>query len=217
MTAGLIRHRVFEDLRRDILTCGLQPGEELREGELAKRYGVSKSPIRDALQRLEFEGLIEIEPRRGHRVARIAVGDAEDILDLRAILEAAALKRIAAEATEQTLAGLDRFRQADTSSIEAFSVYNRDFHAAIARLSGNRRLADEVQSLMDNYDRLCLVSLGGDRDGEVRTEVALADHVAIIDALQERNGTLAARLSSKHIRRSRTQIMRALNSRPIVE
>lgn len=216
MNSGLIRHRVFEELRQDILTCGLKPGEELREVELAKRYGVSKSPIRDALQKLEFEGLIEIEPRRGHRVAPIAVGDAEDILEMRAVLEAAALRKIAAEGTEKQLDALDRFREADTGSMTAFARYNREFHSTIARMSGNQRLAESAQKLMENYDRLCLVSLGPEMDGEDRPAMALADHVAIIDALQERNAASAVRSSTRHIRRSRAQIMRKLDSRPIV-
>jgi DNA-binding GntR family transcriptional regulator len=69
MTAELIRDRVFKDLRADIMSCALQPGEDVRESELAERYGVSKSPIRDALQKLELEGLVEIAARRGHRVS----------------------------------------------------------------------------------------------------------------------------------------------------
>lgn len=216
MNSGLIRHRVFEELRQDILSCGLKPGEELREVELAKRYGVSKSPIRDALQKLEFEGLIEIEPRRGHRVAPIAVGDAEDILEMRSVLEAAALRKIAAEATDKHLAALDDFREADTASMTAFARYNREFHSTIARMSGNRRLSESAEKLMENYDRLCLVSLGAEMDGENRPAMALADHVSIIDALQARNAASAVRCSTRHIRRSRSQIMRKLDSRPIV-
>ncbi|ROU04254.1 GntR family transcriptional regulator [Histidinibacterium lentulum] len=216
MNSGLIRHRVFEELRQDILTCGLKPGEELREVELAKRYGVSKSPIRDALQKLEFEGLIEIEPRRGHRVAPIAVGDAEDILEMRAVLEAACLRKIAAEATNSQLAALDDFREADTGNMTAFARYNREFHSTIARMSGNRRLAESVEKLMENYDRLCLVSLGPVLDGEDRASLALKDHLAIIDALQARNAAAAVRCSTRHVRRSRMQIMRKLDSRPIV-
>ena len=83
----LERDRIFQLIRQDILTCTLSPGEELREAELARRYQVSKTPVRDALQKLELEGLIEIEPRRGHRVRPISMSDAEDILELREILK----------------------------------------------------------------------------------------------------------------------------------
>ena len=149
-------------------------------------------------------------------MAPIAVGDAEDILDLRAVLESAALRKVAAEASDADLAGLDRFRETDTDDVAAFSVYNREFHSTIARMSGNRRLAETTENLMDNYDRLCLVSLGPEREGENRPAVALADHVEIIAALQQRNAAAAVRGSVRHIRRSRSQIMRRLESRPIV-
>lgn len=212
---NLVRNKVFEQVRREILSCALMPGEELRENELARRYGVSKSPVRDAMQKLEFEGLVEIEPRRGHRVKPISVSDAEDMLDLRVILETAAVRRIAERASEADLEDLDRFRSADTTSISGFTVYNRDFHKYLSRLSGNRRLAEETQRVMEMYDRLCMVSLSNKRGPDSFAE-PLADHVAIIDALQARDGTRAARLLTRHITRSRDSIMRGLERRPVV-
>jgi DNA-binding GntR family transcriptional regulator len=212
---NLVRNKVFEQVRREILSCALMPGEELRENELARRYGVSKSPVRDAMQKLEFEGLVEIEPRRGHRVKPISVSDAEDMLDLRVILETAAVRRIAERAPEADLKDLDRFRSADTTSISGFTVYNRDFHKHLSRLSGNRRLAEETQRVMEMYDRLCMVSLSNKRGPDSFAE-PLADHVAIIDALQARDGTRAARLLTRHITRSRGSIMRGLERRPVV-
>ncbi|TKT69212.1 GntR family transcriptional regulator [Aquamicrobium sp. LC103] len=212
---ALARNKVFEMVRREILTCELMPGVELREGELAQRYGVSKSPVRDAMQKLEFEGLVEIEPRRGHRVRPISVRDAEDLLELRVILEGAVVRKISNEASDEELAGLDRFRTADMSSIEAFAEYNRDFHHALSMLSNNQRLAEETKRVMEFYDRLCVISLSTLRQ-EGGFEGPLADHNAIIDAIQARNGALAARLSHKHVTKSRGQIMRGLESRPIV-
>ncbi len=216
MTERLIRHRIFEELRADIISCGIAPGEEVREGELARRFGVSKSPIRDALQKLEFEGLVEISPRRGHRVAPISVSDAADILEMRMVLEAAAVRKAAQGASDAQLAQLDEYRAADTTSIEKFAAYNRRFHAMLCKLSGNLRLADSMARLMENYDRLCAVSLSTRRTESEAMEAALADHLQIIEALQARDGTAAARHSGRHIRRSRGQVMRGMKSRPIV-
>ena len=213
---SLVRNKVFDLVRGEILSCVLMPGEELREGELAKRYGVSKSPIRDAMQKLEFEGLVEIEPRRGHRVKPISVSDAEDILDLRNILESAVVRRIAEKASDQELADLDRFRTADLTSIPAFVAYNREFHHALSSLSRNQRLAEETQRVMEFYDRLCVVSLSTLRR-EGGFTGPLADHNAIIDALQARNATTAARLVGKHVGTSRAAIMRGLGRRPIID
>lgn len=214
---NLIRHKVLDMIRQDILSCGFQPGEELRESELAERYSVSKSPVRDALQRLQFEGLVETEPRRGHRVTPISVSDARDILEMRETLEVAAARKMVSEASDRDLAALDAYREADVSDIRAFANYNRSFHIGLAHASGNRRLADEMRRLLDAYERLCLVSLERLRavSGDMRT--ALADHCALIDALQARDAARAARISQRHVRSSRTQIMKGLENRPIVE
>lgn len=211
----LVRNKVFDLVRGEILTCALQPGEELREQELARRFGVSKSPVRDALQKLEFEGLVEIEPRRGHRVKPISISDTEDILDLRILLESGIVRRVAERASEESLGALDAYRETDTHSVTAFAAYNREFHSNLARLSGNRRLADEMRRVMEFYDRLCVVSLSNQRRKDCSEP--LADHVAIIDALQARNGAAAARLIARHVERSRAALMRGLGQRPIVE
>lgn len=211
----LARDRVFQRVRTDILNCELKPGEELREADLAKRYGVSKTPIRVAMQKLEFEGLVDIKPRRGHRVRPISIRDAEDILELRAILESAVVGKIARTASAEDLASLDLMRLPDVESVQSFVEYNRGFHAALAAMSGNLRLAEETVRVMEFYDRLAIVSLTlysreGGFDGP------LADHNAIIDALQARNGRLAGRLVREHVERSRAQIMRGLIRQPVI-
>lgn len=216
MSNRLIRQFVYEKLREDILSCALSPGEEFREIELADKFGVSKSPIRDALQRLELEGLIEISPRRGHRVAPISVSDAEDMLDMREILEAGALRTIALRASDQTLADLDRFREANVRDLPSFAEYNRNFHMGLSEASGNRRLANSMAQLMENYDRLCIVSLTSTRDQAGGMEGALAEHNQIIDALQARNAAAAVRASARHLKQSRSSIMKGLENRPIV-
>lgn len=216
MSSRLIRHEIYEQLRGDILSCSLPPGEEFREGELVEKFGVSKSPIRDALQRLELEGLIEISPRRGHRVAPISISDAEDMLELRGILEAGALRAIVAHASDELIEKLAVFRDSDTSNVSAFADYNRNFHMEICRASGNRRLANSMAQLMENYDRLCIVSLTSTRDEVGGMGDALADHVAIIDALVARNAGAAVRASTQHIAKSRRKIMQGLKRRLVV-
>lgn len=213
---SLVRNKIFDLVRGEILDCTLMPGEELREVELAKRYGVSKSPVRDAMQKLEFEGLVEIEPRRGHRVKPISVSDAEDILELRIILETGSVRKIITTANDDDIASLDQFRTTDITSISGFTLYNRDFHHRLSVMSGNQRLAEETRRVMEIYDRLCVISLQAQR-GEVGLAGPLADHVAIIDAIQGRNASLAARVVAKHVSTSRAAIMRGLGRRPIVE
>lgn len=212
---ALERERVYEGVRGEIISCALRPGLEIREAALAERYGVSKSPVRDAMQKLAVEGLIEVAPRRGYRVAQVRVEDAEHILDLRIILETAAVRRAAAKASAQELADLDEFRTPDTDTVEGFAAYNERFHRTISGLSGNARLAAEISRAMEYYQRLVTVSLTTlQRNGGF--DEPLADHNAIIDALQARKGAAAARRVAQHIGRSRRHVMRGLMSRPII-
>ena len=84
---GLIRDDVYLKVRADILTCTLMPGSLLQEKELAERYSVGRSPVRDALLRLQEQGLVKILPRKGYRVLPISLGDAQDLYDMRILLE----------------------------------------------------------------------------------------------------------------------------------
>lgn len=211
---ALARHTVYETMRNDIMTCVIMPGTEIREAELAQRFGVSKSPVRDALQRLESEGLVEIEARRGHRVRPISVSEADDLLEFRQILEEGCVRKVARVASDAELAGLDRFRAGDTRSAEAFARYNHTFHHHLAVLSRNRRLAEDTLRAMDFYGRVCLISLAAIADRGF--DDPLDDHGALIDALQARDGNAAVRVVRRHIGKSRAQVMRGLESRPIV-
>ncbi|MCS0496280.1 GntR family transcriptional regulator [Ancylobacter sp. MQZ15Z-1] len=212
---NLVRNRVYEMVRRDILSCAIVPGSELREADLAERFGVSKSPVRDAMQKLEHEGLVEIEPRRGHRVRPVSVSDAADLLELRLILEAAGVRKAASVASDAELKDLDAFRNADTASIPLFTEYNRRFHCHLASLSRNKRLCEEIGRMMDLYERLCMLGLTVVRTHNQHVG-PLHEHNDIIDALQARNGNAAARMLRRHIGQSQEQILRALESRPIV-
>src|SRR4051812_14726591 len=138
----LLRIDIYEKLRAEILDCRLKPGADLREQELAARFAVSKSPVRDALLRLEREHLVTIAPRQGYRVAPISLSDARDLLRLRAVLECASVAEGAREASEQDLAALDRFRAFRASQwLEGFAGYNREFPCAPARPSGHPPMA----------------------------------------------------------------------------
>lgn len=204
-------------MRSDVLNCSFQPGEDLREADLAERYSVSKSPVRVALQQLAYEGLIETIPRRGHRVKPVSVADAKDILEMREALETAACRLIIEQPGTDHLAAFDRFRDADTQSAEAFAAYNRTFHIALGEASGNARLARETRRLLDAYNRLCLVSLAQLAHVEGDMTTPLVEHNALIDALQARDARTAQRIVRRHIGHSRGQIMRGLERRPIVE
>src|SRR4051794_3201186 len=105
----LLRDSIYNSIRRAILTCEIAPGQELREQELAARYRVSRSPIRDSLLRLEQEQLVTVLPRQGYSVNRISEADIKEIFGLRVLIEPACAAA-AAKADDAALQGLDRFR-----------------------------------------------------------------------------------------------------------
>ena len=194
----LLRERVYEQLRADIISCRLLPGADIREGELALRFGVSKSPVRDALQHLQREGLVIALPRQGYRVASISLADVEDMFHLREALERACMERIVRHASDEQLQGLDRFRRFVPAEWPGgFIAYNRAFHHALAELSRNARMRDHLTDLIDQMERAVLMSVHNVRKGD--PQVLVREHAAMIDALQERHAGRAERLAGRHI------------------
>lgn len=210
----LLRVDIHEKLREEILACRLAPGADLREQELASRFQVSKSPVRDALLRLEREQLVTIAPRQGYRVAPISLSDARDLLRLRSVLECASAAEAAREAGGAELASLDRFRSFRPSHwLEGFAGYNREFHCALARASGNRRMSALTCELIEQTRRLVHVSVQAEPR---RTAPLVAEHAAIIDAVQARDGRRASALLRTHIAAAERRVAGALSRAAIV-
>ena len=106
----LLRETVYEQLRAEVINCKLAPGTEMREAELAARFGMSKSPVRDALMRLAREGLVITLPRQGYRVAPVSLNDVLDMFHLRAALERACMERIVLRASDEDLKTIGGWR-----------------------------------------------------------------------------------------------------------
>ena len=180
----LLRDNVYENLRSDILTCRLAPGDDVREQDLAERYAVSRQPVREALLRLEREHLVTVQPRQGYRVNPISLSDARDLLRFRQTLEPACVAEAIENAPDQVLKALDEFRLF-AGDHESFITYNRAFHSALAHASGNRRMAAALCDLIGQADRLVRVSVANVRGHDPAQLVA--EHVALIDAMQRRD------------------------------
>jgi DNA-binding GntR family transcriptional regulator len=204
----LLRDNIYDALRAAILTCALAPGQELREQDLAARYQVSRSPVRDALLRLEKERLVTVLPRQGYLVNPISPSDATEIFGLRLVMEPACAAAAAAAGRSGT-AALDVWRvQGDRD----FVTYNRGFHAAIADLSGNARMASVAQDLVDQSDRLVRVSLASPAVAD-RGRL-IAEHVSIIDAIQAGDAATAETLMRAHVAEARDRVLTALQNAP---
>jgi DNA-binding GntR family transcriptional regulator len=209
--AELLRDNVYRAIRHAILTCDFPPGQELREQILAEKYRVSRSPIRDSLLRLEQEKLVTVLPRQGYRVNPISIRDVKDLCGLR-LLTAPACAAGASRADDGALRSLDRFRNAIANDVQelAFMDYNRDFHSAVAGLADNARIAALENSLVEEFDRLVLVNLQTYQRSWI--SLALAEHGAIIDAIQAHDSDAAYRLVYEHILGAQARIMAAMGA-----
>ncbi len=150
--------KVYAALRRDILSCQISPGQELSEGELATRFKMSKTPVREALAKLRSDGLVKTFPRRGYQVAPVTFRDMNELFDLRNMLESRAAALASQKIADEELRQLGHlaaimYDPSEHLSIRRFVQANRDFHEIIALASGNRRLYDMVMQVLDELQR----------------------------------------------------------------
>jgi DNA-binding GntR family transcriptional regulator len=208
---GSLARRAYDALKQDILTCELAPGAQIFEGELAARYEMSKTPVREALNLLGQEGLVQVLPRRGYLVAPVTLRDVQEVFQLRLLLETAAAEQAAEHVTEQGLRQLKalvdvRYTYRDRVSYARFLRANREFHVAVAESSGNRRLAAFVAKLLEDMERI--LHLGLDlRDSAA--EMA-AEHQELVDALLKGDAELAGRVVTEQLQNSRKRVLEAL-------
>ena len=140
-----LRDVVFNTLRQAILRGELQPGERLMEIQLAQRLGVSRTPVREAIRKLELEGLVLMIPRRGAEVAEITRQDLEDVLEVRAALEELAVKDACEHITDEQLQDLKKAanefkRSLEGTDLVACAEADIHFHEIIYAATNNKRL-----------------------------------------------------------------------------
>lgn len=212
-----LSQNVYQVLKNEILECQLLPNSSLREQLLARRFAISKSPVREALLRLEQERLVMVTPRQGYRVAPISLEDAQEMFELRKVLESACVEAAASTGTKEDLIKLDVFRTLQTHSGEdrtdAFIKYNRSFHIAICMSSGNTRMARLATDLIEQMERMIRFSVNAipvqDKD------ILLKEHGEIIDAIQGGDRRKASRLVKQHISDAEKRVINYLSQAAI--
>jgi DNA-binding GntR family transcriptional regulator len=212
ITSMLMRASVYAAMKSDIIACRLPPGTPLREPEIATRYRVSRSPVRDAMLRLEAEGLVQIVPRQCYRVAPISLRDARDLFRMRRLLEPEAVRDAVQTAEDGALAALRRAAEHPPGA--DFIDSNRRFHGAIAGAAGNRRLKAACIECIEQSDRL--VRVGLDQIEGRQPDRLVAEHLAIAEAMVSRDARTATRLLRAHIDEAQARVLAALRRQPIV-
>lgn len=146
-----LKAEIAARLRSQILEGELEPGQRVIEPELAERFGASKTPVREALQLLAAEGLVEVLPKKGYRIRTMELTDLSEILELRTLLESRAAARCARCADSEQIEELTQRWEAqrDALGLEPLerTLLARDFHAGIAQAAGSHRLAGILEGL----------------------------------------------------------------------
>jgi len=190
---------VYEMVREWIAAGQLRPGERLSEEELARRTGVSRTPVREALKRLEAEGFVQVIPYRGVVVAEPSADELADLCVVRDVLEALAARLAAQAASDMELIALEDLARAFEEAVEKGEVSamveaNHAFHEAIWRASRNRVLAQQLRQLRDRIFTHQTTTLTLPQ----RRRAAREEHRAILEALKARDPERAAEAARHH-------------------
>jgi DNA-binding GntR family transcriptional regulator len=201
---------VAERLRQRIFAHQLAPGARIDEQALAIDYGISRTPLREALKVLAAEGLVTLRPRRGCFVTEISEQDLDDIFPLMAMLEGRCALEATTRAQPEDLARLDALhaelqRFAEGKEIEHFFEVNQAFHYQIQEMSGNRRLRQVIQDLRKvlKLTRLFSLSIDG------RVQQSLAEHAIILAAIKAGDAAGAQVAMHDHILSGRQALARS--------
>jgi DNA-binding GntR family transcriptional regulator len=200
---------VYAALRRALLEREFDPGEPLTEHALCRRFGVSRTPVREALAKLERDHLVRVVPKKGAFVHALSSDEVRELYQLREALEGLAVRLAAARVDPGDLAGFEtRFR--DLRARGARVAYpevralGEEFHAYLIKQAGNARLAEILDDIRDRVRSVWTLSIVARR----RVQDLVGEHLAIIDALKRRDGRRAERLMAVHVRRVRDTIFR---------
>ena len=207
-----LRDVVFNTLRQSILTGELKPGERLMEIHLADKLGVSRTPIREAIRKLELEGLVTMIPRRGAEVAQITEKSLRDVLEVRRALDARAVElaceRITPSQLEQLREACD---ERETKRGDANRVARADvaLHDIILVASGNARLMQMVSNLSQQMYRYRLeyVKDGGSYERLIR------EHRTIYEAIRDKDPATGARTIKAHIDNQEKTVIQMISDR----
>ena len=207
---GTLSQRVYQALKKDIITGQYQPGEALSEKDLAKRYHGSRTPVREAAARLQPEHLMRIVANRGYFITQISIQWVNEIYEFRAAVEGASAELAAQKSWDQAhldhlldLANTER-KVDDRASYIRFIEADTEFHNAIAKLTRNPLLIRAVGDMRSQMERIMYASIEAGYYGEL----PVSEHCGIVEAIQNRDPALARKRMCDHIYISKDKVLR---------
>ena len=206
-----LRDVVFNTLRQAILTGELKPGERLMEIHLANRLGVSRTPIREAIRKLELEGLVIMIPRRGAEVAQITEKNLKDVLEVRRALDALcaelACDRISEEELTRLREACTAFERATaTRDVKTIAKADVALHDIIVKATGNDRLISLVNNLSEQMYRYRFEYI----KDESQHAKLVEEHRSIIDSIARKDKKAASEAARIHIDNQESSIMKQI-------
>lgn len=193
-----LREKILETIREAILKGNLKPGEKVAEPELAERFGISRTPIREAFRQLESEGYLTVIPRKGAVVAALSERDVQEFYAIKSILEGYAAELAAQNLSDKDLARLETINEklkklADDGDVKAFYRVHNEFHDTFLKAADNSKLYELIQQLGMKFSRLRMASLSVNG----RMAISVAEHDKLLDAFRRHDGKSAEDLVKK--------------------
>ena len=193
-----LREKILETIRDAILKGQLKPGEKVAEPELAERFGISRTPIREAFRQLESEGYLTVIPRKGAVVTALSERAVEEFYAIKSILEGYAAQISAENMTEKDITRLETINErlkklAEQGDVKTFFKVHNEFHEVFINASGNEKLAEIIHQMMLRFNRFRLASIA--LPG--RMEISVQEHDALIKAFRSKDGAAADALVRK--------------------
>ncbi|NLB52577.1 MAG: GntR family transcriptional regulator [Syntrophomonadaceae bacterium] len=215
-----LRELVLEAIREAIINGVLKPRERLMEIQLAEELGVSRTPVREALRKLELEGFIVMVPRKGAYVADMSMKDVADVFEIRIALEGLAAALAAERITDEELEEMERHLVEKAEAIakhdmEKLVEIDTKFHEALYGASRNERLIVIISNLREQIQRFRTSSLA--MPG--RMKQSLDEHRGIVEAIQSRDILMARQAAQEHIENAESILIESLKNEgfPLVD
>lgn len=209
-----LREVVCETLREAIVNGVLKPGERLMEIQLAEELGVSRTPVREAIRKLELEGFVIMIPRRGTYVADLSIKDINEVFEVRTALEVLAAGLAAERITEEELEQMERLlvsigEYIEKGDLEKIVEVDSTFHDILYQATRNDRLVQIINNLREQLTRFRSISMA--YPGRLKN--TLEEHSRLVEALAARDHELAERLATEHMENSEQTLLLDFNDR----